>query len=708
MNNRVFTSKTIFLTFGVCLLIWLALLPAGTSEVPSTGKPDYDQPLIPQAEHARTCRSIVKELRKEHYQQVSIDDALSSKILDRYLSDLDPSRSYFLASDIQEFEAYRDQLDDLLATGDMGPAFTMFRRFKQRATERLEFLLMRLDSGIDDISFDVDESIDIEREDAPWPAHVAELNELSRKNLKNSILNLKLADKTLDEIPEILRKRYKNQLTSVRQTKSEDVFELYMNALAQQFDPHTSYFSPRAAENFDISMSHSLEGIGALLRTENEYTVIVRLITAGPAEKSQLLKPTDRIAGVGQGEDGEIVDVVGWRIDDVVKLIRGPKKTVVRLEIIPADAVDDESKIITLVRDTVKLEEQTAKKEIITVEHQGRSTQIAVIDLPTFYLDYKALHAGDRNYRSSTRDVKRLLRELSGSDIEGLVIDLRNNSGGLLQEAIEVTGLFIEQGPIVQVRGANGSINVLRDPDKGIYYHGPLAILTNRLSASASEICAGAIQDYGRGIVIGEPTFGKGTVQSIMQLNRGQLKATVAKFYRISGESTQNKGTNPDFGFPSLYLYDMEKIGESALDNALPWDRIAKAKYKSFDDLSPVMDSLREDHQRRLQGNPDYQYRLSMIEHLDEARQETTISLNETVRRQERDENKQRRLELENSRRRKLNLDPIEKLSELESETTSSPHDDEDEKAQDDPVLIDAAHTLLDYIELSAKRSAQQ
>jgi carboxyl-terminal processing protease len=706
MNSRVFTSRTVFLTFGVCLLIWLALLPAGTSEVPSVDKPDYNLPLNPLDEHARTCKRILKELRKEHYQQVSIDNALSSKLLDSYLSDLDPARSYFLASDIQAFESYREQLDDLLGSGGVEPAFAIFRRFKQRATERLEFLLACLDRGIDDISFDIAESIDIEREDALWPADVNELNELSRKNLKNSILNLKLADKALDEIPEILVKRYENQLTSVSQTKSEDVFELYMNALAQQFDPHTSYFSPRAAENFDISMSQSLEGIGALLRTESEYTVIVSLITAGPAEKSQLLKPADRIAGVGQGAEGEIVDVVGWRIDDVVKLIRGPKKTIVRLEIIPADALDDESKVITLVRDTVKLEEQTAKKEIITVERQERSAQIAVIALPTFYLDYKALHAGDRNYRSSTRDVKRLLRELSRSDIEGLVIDLRNNSGGLLQEAIEVTGLFIEQGPIVQVRGADGSINILRDPDKGIYYRGPLAILTNRLSASASEICAGAIQDYGRGIVIGEPTFGKGTVQSIMQLNRGQLKATVAKFYRISGESTQNKGTSPDFAYPSLY--DREKIGESALKNALPWDRIAKAKYQSFDDLSPVMDSLRKDHQRRQQGNPDYQYRLATIEYLEEVRKETTVSLNETVRREERDENKQRRLELENSRRRKLGLEPIAKLSELESETTVSPHGNKDEKAQDDPVLIDAAHVLLDYIRLSNNDTEQQ
>jgi len=642
---------------------------------------------------------------REHYQQISVDNGLSNKVFESYLSELDPARSYFLASDINEFEPYRYRLDDLFASGDLEPAFMIFNRYKRRATERLQFLLARLDRGLNDISFDVTESVDIDREEAPWPADINELNEISRKNLKNSILNLKLAGKTLDEITEILEERYKNQLTRVRQTKSEDVFELYMNALAQQFDPHTSYFSPRAAENFDISMSQSLEGIGVLLGTENEYTVVLRLVTAGPAEKSKLLKPSDRIVGVGQGPDGEIVDVVGWRIDDLVKLIRGPKKTIVRLEIIPVDAVNDRTKIISLERNTVKLEEQTAKKVIITVERQGRPAQIAVIDLPVFYLDYKALRSGDQNYRSSTRDVKRLLRELSQADVEGLVIDLRNNSGGLLQEAIELTGLFIEQGPIVQVRAADGSISILRDPDDSIYYRGPLALLTNRLSASASEICAAAIQDYGRGIVIGEPTFGKGTVQSLLKLNRGRLKATVAKFYRITGESTQYKGTNPDLPYPSLH--NREKIGESALSNALPWDTITRATYESFGNLSPVMDTLRTRHERRLQDDPDFRYLLALSEHLDKVRSETAISLNEAVRRRERDETRQWRQDLENSRRRDKSQEPITELSELKSDTMSTAHDNEDEEPQEDPVLVEAAHILLDYVELSAPKIAQ-
>lgn len=707
VNHRIFASGTIFLTFGICLFIWLDLLPARTSDVPSADKPVYDQPLNPLEEHASTCRVILKRLMRDHYRKISVDDGLSSKIFESYLSEIDPARSYFLASDINEFEPYRYRLDDLFASGDLEPAFIIFNRYIRRATERLQFRLGRLDRGLNDISFDVTESMDIGREEALWPADIDELNEISRKTLKNSILNLKLAGKTLDEITEILEKRYKNQLARLRLTRSEDVFELYMNALAKQFDPHTSYFSPRAAENFDISMSQSLEGIGVQLRTENEYTVVVRLVKGGPAEESKQLKPSDRIVGVGQGPDGEIVNIVGWRIDDLVKLIRGPKKTIVRLEIIPNDAVDNQTKIISLERSAVKLEEQTAKMEIIKVEHQGRPSQIAVIDLATFYLDYKALHSGDRNYRSSTRDVKRLLRELSQTNVEGLVIDLRNNSGGLLQEAIELTGLFIEQGPIVQVRAANGRISILRDPDDSIYYRGPLALLTNRLSASASEICAAAIQDYGRGIIIGQPTFGKGTVQSLLKLNRGQLKATVAKFYRISGESTQYRGTNPDLTYPSLR--NKEKIGESALSNTLPWDTITRTTYESFNNLSPLMDILRKRHECRLQDDPDFKYLLALSEHLDKVRSETVISLNETVRRQERDEIKQRRLDLENSRRRRRDKrqEVITELSELESDTMSAAHGNEDEQPQEDPMLIEAAHILLDYVELSAPKIAQ-
>jgi carboxyl-terminal processing protease len=697
MNQRNIAFKTVSLAFGVCLLIWWVTPPAQTMDEPNLGRITNDGELVPLEEHPDTCRAVLKKLTRAHYREVSIDDALSSKVFDTYLDQLDPSRRLFMASDINEFEVYRDRFDDLALIGDLGPAFEIYNRFIKRATERFEYLLSCLDDGFSDLSFEGSEAIEIDREDAPWPADVAELNEISRKNLKSSALSLKLTDKTMDEIVEVLAKRYRNQLNRIQQVNSEDAFETFINSLSQQFDPHTTYLSPVVSEEFDISMSQSLDGIGALLRTKDEYTTIVRLITAGPAEKSELLKAADRIVGVGQGPEGEIVDVVGWRIDEVVKLIRGPKLTIVRLRILPADATDDVTKVISIERNTVKLEEQTAKKEILSVERQGRTVNVAVIDLPTFYLDYKAARAGDPNYRSSTRDVKRFLRELADTDVEGLVIDLRNNGGGLLQEALELTGLFIEQGPVVQVRDAGGRIEVLRDRDRSIYYRGPLAILTNRLSASASEILAGAVQDYGRGIVIGERTFGKGTVQSVMPLDRGQLKATIAKFYRITGGSTQHRGVEPDITYPALH--DMNSIGESALTEAMPWDTIAKVAYQAYGSVQPSIAALRDRHEQRQKDDPDYTYRLAWIDRLQETRAKNTLSLNEVVRRKERDDTKEWQLTLENTKRIAKGLTPIEKLEELDSE--------DEEESPEDPLLIETANILLDYVELSSKLTAQ-
>jgi carboxyl-terminal processing protease len=702
MKQKNIVFKTFLMVFGACLFVWLATSPARTSEELSPGTRAHGEHLIPQVEHVRTCHDILGELKRAHYRKTPIDDALSAKVFETYLDDLDPSRSYFLASDINEFEVYRYRLDDLLKAGDLEPAYVIFNRFQKRENERFNFFLTRLGEGLDDLSFDGSESIEIDRKEAAWPADMNELGELSHLHFKNSVLNLTLADKKPDEIVDTLKKRYQRQLKFIQQTNSEDVFQIFMNSLAQHFDPHTSYFSPRVAEEFDINMNQSLEGIGALLGPEDEYTKIIRLISAGPAEKSGLLKAADRIVGVGQGPEGEIVDVVGWRLDEVVKLIRGPRETIVRLEIIPVDVADDQTKVIAIERNTVKLEEQTAKMEIITTEHKGQATKIAVIDLPTFYLDFQAARAGDRNYRSSTRDVKKFLLELSQTEVQGLVIDLRNNSGGLLQEAIELTGLFIEQGPIVQVRTAGGNIEVLRDPDRGIYYRGPLAILTNRMSASASEILAGAVQDYGRGIVVGESTFGKGTVQSLLKLNRGQLKATIAKFYRITGESTQHKGVTPDIRYPSLY--GMDTIGESALTDALPWDTIADVPFKSVSNVTPLMDAVRGRHQQRVHDDPDYTYRLAMIEHLKQMRSKTTLSLNEATRRRERKEIKEWEFTLTNKRRIAKNLEPITKLDEMDSDDD----DNDDEESKADPVLIETANILLDYAELSSKRIAQQ
>ncbi len=679
----------IFLFFLPCFLTWC-------SANPSPDPANFYNFLSPAKEQSKTGNAIVKQLQHGHYVRLALNDNLSTKMFDRYLSDLDPARSYFLASDIREFEAYRYQLDDALKAGDLDIAFKIYNRFEQRVTDRLVFLISRIEQGLQGLKFDIDESLVTDRKNAPWPDSVAALDELWRKRLKSNVLNLKLSDKSLEEITGILEKRYRSQLKRTMQVNSEDAFQTYINSFTETHDPHTQYFSPRATENFNIHMSLSLEGIGAILQQENEYTKVVRLVAAGPADKAKQLKPGDRIVGVGQGHDGEIVDVVGWRLDDVVQLIRGPKQTTVRLEVIPEDADDEhQTKTIKIVRDTVRLEEQSARKKVMELSRKDHTFKIGIIDIPTFYLDFKALQQGDPDFKSTTRDVKRLLQELSETGVDGIIIDLRDNSGGSLQEVHTLTGLFIRQGPVVQVRNANGTVNILLDQDPEILYSGPLAVVVNRLSASASEIFAGAIQDYGRGIIIGGPTFGKGTVQTLIPLNRGQLKTTMAKFYRITGESTQRKGVVPDIFYPDLY--DKDEIGESALPQALPWDKIGPAPYRACAELTQVVAKLRELHRSRIKQDPDYIYILKMIEHRERLRKKTQISLKEAFRRKETESTKQWRLDLENKRRIAKHLEPLAKFSDLEAEKEKKP---DDQSPEDDPLLIESGQVLIDFMSL--------
>ncbi|NIW78769.1 MAG: PDZ domain-containing protein, partial [Calditrichae bacterium] len=449
--------------------------------------------------------------------------------------------------------------------------------YEERVAERLEYVFDRLDREFD---FTIDEYIELDRSDFPWATTKQELEEIWRKRLKHEALNLKLAGKDWEGTKETLKKRYKRVKKNIAQYQSEDVFQLLMNSLSESFDPHTNYFSPKRFDNFRIHMSQSLEGIGARLTTENEYTKVVEIVPGGPAAKSNQLHPNDRILGVGQGEDSEIVDVVGWRIDDVVQLIRGKKGTLVRLQLLRAgESIGATTDTIALVRDKIKLEDQSAQSDTIQIDHQGRRMTFGIIDIPAFYSDYEAKRAGDKDYKSTTKDVERLVRKLIEMNVDGIVIDLRHNGGGFLDEAVNLTGLFIEKGPVVQVRDSRGRLNVERDYDSKIIYKGPLAIVVDRLSASASEIFAAAIQDYNRGVVIGGQSFGKGTVQNAIDLNRfvkgssnelGQLKLTVAKFYRVDGGSTQHTGVIPDISFPSRY--SLMDIGESATENALLWD----------------------------------------------------------------------------------------------------------------------------------------
>jgi carboxyl-terminal processing protease len=636
-----------------------------------------------------TSKQSLHQLLGRHYEKQRLNDDLSGKIYDLYLESMDGTRSYFLASDIEEFEQYRFKLDDGLIKGNLNAPFVMYNRLQQRVTERLSFLLKQLPEKAKKYDFTKNEQLSLDRENVEWSESTKELDDLWRKRLKNSILNLRLADKKDEDIYELLSKRYHNQLNRTHLANEDDGFQVYMNAVTHAFDPHTAYFSPRNTENFNINMSLSLQGIGAVLQTEDEHTKVVRLVPAGPAEKAGQLQTADKITGVGQGDE-EIVDVIGWRLDEVVDLIRGAKGTTVRLEIIPSEANDLKTKIIDIVRDEVKLEEQSAQKEIIEVQQGDMTLKIGVIDIPTFYIDFQGRQEGKKDFKSTTRDVERLVNELKEDNVEGIIIDLRNNGGGSLDEALNLTDLFIDRGPVVQVRYSNGYVQVLpehKNQKPGIVYDGPIAVLTNRLSASASEIFAGAIQDYGRGIIVGGQTFGKGTVQSVLPLEHGQLKLTQAKFYRVSGDSTQHQGVIPDILFPSLF--DKEKIGESALDEALAWDTIRPAGYQAKRAFQQWLPVLRENHQNRIETNPDFIYLHNQKDLMTELRLRTDITLNEKQRKKEREDNEKQRLDIENSRRKAKGM---ELLTELKSDEKKS--DEKDKKAKDDTTKNESTKDL--------------
>ena len=669
VKTSAFLSLSLFAAFPT-----FATIPVAEIDAPFEAR-TYTQTQV------TSSKQSLHQLLGRHYEKQRLNDDLSSKIYDLYLKSMDGTHSYFLASDVAEFEKYRFKLDDGLIRGNLDAPFAMYNRLQQRVTERLSFLLKQLPEKAKDYDFDKDELLSLDRENVEWSKSTEELDDLWRKRLKNSILNLRLADKEDDDIYELLSKRYQNQLNRTHLANEEDGFQVYMNAVTHAFDPHTAYFSPRNTENFNINMSLSLQGIGAVLQTEDEHTKVVRLVPAGPADKAGQLQTADKITGVGQGDE-EIVDVIGWRLDEVVDLIRGAKGTTVRLEIIPSDANDLKTKVISIVRDEVKLEEQSAQKEIIEIPQGDKVLRIGVIDIPTFYIDFQGRQEGKKDFKSTTRDVEKLVNELKEENIDGIIVDLRNNGGGSLDEALNLTDLFIDRGPVVQVRYSNGYVQVLpedKNQKAGIVYDGPIAVLTNRLSASASEIFAGAIQDYGRGIIVGGQTFGKGTVQSVLPLEHGQLKLTQAKFYRVSGDSTQHQGVIPDILFPTLF--DKEKIGESALDEALAWDTIRPAGYKAKRDFQQWLPVLRESHQSRIESNPDFIYLHNQKELMTELRQRTDITLNEKKRKQEREDNEKQRLEIENKRRKAKGM---ELLTELKSDDDSDKKDAKKKKEKTD------------------------
>lgn len=689
MNQLIMMKHKLTLKPLAAAVLGLALSIPAQAKIPA--------PLSFDSIQAQTTQDIVKKLSRYHYSSTRVDDALSQQLLTSYIDDLDPGRTIFIQSDLDEFNQYKDQLDDQLVRGRLEAGFLVFNRYRSRLIAQLELTLADIDHTIDSFDFSKDDVLDIKPENNEWPANLKEQQQLAKLKLKAAVLSLRLSGKEPKAIKELLTKRYKNQLSRIKEINSDDAYQIYMNTLTRLYDPHTSYFSPSFFENFNINMKLSLEGIGAVLQKEDEYTKVVRLVHAGPADKQGELKATDKIIRVGQGREGEMVDVIGWRLNDVVKLIRGSKGTVVRLEII-SGSDEQSSKIISIVRNKVKLEEQAAKKRVIDIERDGKNVKVGVIDIPTFYMDFDAMRRGDHNYKSTTRDVKVLLDELLHKDkVEGIVLDLRDNGGGSLNEANDLTGLFIDYGATVQIRNANNVVrHMSKQPLQG-YYGGPLTVLINRQSASASEIVAAALQDYNRAIVVGGQSFGKGTVQSLKPLSQGQLKLTESKFYRISGDSTQHRGVIPDISFPALYDYD--QIGESALEGALPWDQTRALKYRHYFDMSAILPQLNQLYQNRSAQNPDFDYIKQQVAFREQQAKREYISLNEEKRKAEDKARKQEQLDAENNRRLAKGLEKLPDFDAFEKSIA------ENKDEFDDIYLFESARIMLDSQHLLQQNS---
>ncbi|MEI6757699.1 MAG: tail-specific protease [Chlorobium sp.] len=641
--------------------------------------------LKPTAAEEEAGKYISQYLLQNHYRRVSVNDSLSQQIFNRYIDNLDGSKSYFVASEVEALrKMYGTRIDEEFLSGKANSGFAVYNFFLKRAKEKMRFMKAAADTA--HFNFSIPETLDLDRKADPWPADRRQLSDLWKKELKYQWLNLKYSGDNSKTIREALAKSFTSRLNLLNRQKPEDAFQAYTYAVTTSFDPHTSYFSPDEYTNFQIDMSRSLEGIGAKLQTESEYTVVNEVIPGGPAFRSALLKKGDKIVGVGQGTASEIVDVTGWRINEVVKLIRGKKGTIVRLKILPASQGGrGAAKIVQLQRDKVDLEEQAAKKSII----QQNGEKIGVITIPSFYLDFEGQQQNTGNYNSTSRDVARILNELNAEHVNGIVIDLRDNGGGSLEESVNVTGLFIPTGPVVQISNATGGKMVLRDEDRRVLYNGPLAVLVNRYSASASEIFAAAIQDYGRGVIIGERTFGKGTVQSLIKLSRpfsffgkppalGQLKLTIAKFYRISGGSTQHKGVVPDIFLPSMI--DTSTIGEDTYTSSLPWSNTSRSFYRQSGEVTPEeIGVLRQKEQERSSKNRLYQSYLHDLNTLNQIRKRKAVSLQDSAFKSEIETIKQ-----------------IEKQWSLEQDSTKAPGRD--------VLLNESAGVVSDLAELKAKQ----
>lgn len=712
-------------------LISLILCGMVFAQEPAYLNPDLEidalyAPLKSEPVYGQTAVALVHELEEKHYSNVSVNDSFSAQLFDTYIDTLDNSHLYFLQQDVDSLVPYKYILDDSLKSGSVEPGFDIYNLYLRRLIERLIYAINEVEHNIPNMDFTLDESIEIDREDADFVPSTADLDELWRLRVKNSVLSLKLTGDSDEEIKEKLSKRYRNQLNQVLKTNDRDVFQIYLATVARTVDPHTSYFSPRDSENFNMGLSLSLQGIGAQLTTEDEYTKVVELIKGGPAERGNELQAGDKIIGIGQGSDGEIHDVVGMRLDDVVDQIRGEKDTVVRLNVIPADAVSESNaRLIAITRDKVKLEDGEASKEVIELSYNNQDYRIGVIHLPTFYFDFEAAARGEDDYKSSKRDVKALLEELKQENIDGVVVDLRNNGGGSLSEVNQLVGLFIDTGATVQIRYEglrSGFTRAFGDNDPEVVYDGPLAVLVNRTSASASEIFAGAIQDYQRGVILGGQTFGKGTVQEIIPMDYGQVKLTRSKFYRISGESTQHRGVLPDIAFPDI-LQSYDDLGESSLEGALPWDTVRPVEYSAYFPIKQLLPELTALHDQRVASSPDFIYMENQIERSIKYRERKSLSLKEAEVKAQREADRREEFDAENMRRFLKGLplrewteeegdsdttvdqnvavtEPVESTADADAERTDS---DTEEPEEVDPLLLESGNILVDLHNLSER-----
>jgi carboxyl-terminal processing protease len=638
-------------------------------------------------EDSSTCIKIIETIQSNHYSRANFNDLISSKIFSNYLNSLDPLKHLFLKMEMGNFKKFEFRLDNTLKKGDLLFAYMVFNLYLNRTHMRTSFLLDLSKSWIKEFDFTIDEEFLINKEKQSWKNSIDELKSLWKKELKNIIIELKLESTTDKEISKTLQDTYKNRLNYISQINSNDAFQIFMDAVTTSFDPHTKYFAPKKFEDFDMTMSLSLEGIGAMLQKENQHTKIIRLITAGPADKTKQLMPGDKIIGVSQGKNGDFVNVIGLRLDNVVKLIRGKKGTIVRLKIIPVQNKNS-TKIVSITRDKIKLEEQSATKDIKTITQNGKQYKIGIIKLPTFYLDFEAYHNGDENYKSATNDVAKLLNELKNDGIDGLIIDLRGNGGGSLHEAEILTGFFIKSGPVVQIK-TKFRTKRLHDNNKEIMYKGPLVVMINRMSASASEIFAGAIKDYNRGLIIGTRSFGKGTVQTLISVSNGKLKLTTAKFYRISGDSTQNHGIRPDIELP--HIYNANHIGESSLDHALPYDKAIQAFYKSYSDLSDTISKLSESYVKRAEKKSELIYINKKYALGDKNSKLDFLSLNLDKRTIQKKKEEAIELEIENKYLISKKIKPVKNLSDLK-----------DIKERSNDFLLDETEIIIsDFIQIS-------